>query len=55
MAESDRMLADPADVPGTDPLRAARIKADRAKARHAVLRDALTRLRNEHLTAAWPS
>lgn len=49
MAESDRMLADPADVPGTDPLRAARIKADRAKARHAVLRDALTRLRNEHL------
>jgi DNA primase len=49
MAESDRMLADPADVPGTDPLRAARIKADRAKARHAMLRDALTRLRNEHL------
>jgi DNA primase len=49
MAESDRMLADPADVPGTDPLRAARIKADRTKARLAMLRDALTRLRNEHL------
>ncbi|MFM8470161.1 MAG: DNA primase [Limisphaerales bacterium] len=49
MTEGDRMLADPGDVPGTDPLRAARIKADRAKARHAMLRDALTRLRNEFL------
>jgi len=49
LAESERMLADPADVPGTDPLRSARIKADRAKARQAMLRDALTRLRNEHL------
>ena len=49
MAESDRMLADPADAPGTDPHRAARIKSDRAKARHAMLRDTVTRLRNEHL------
>lgn len=49
MAESDRMLADPSLAPGTDPIRAARIKSDRANARQATLRDTLTRLRNEHL------
>jgi len=49
MAESDRMLAAPADHPGTDAQRLARIKADREKARVAMLRDVLTRLRNEFI------
>ena len=49
MAESDRMLANPADHPGADAQRVARIKAEREKARVATLQDVLTRLRNEFI------
>ena len=49
ISESDRMLANPADHPGADAQRVARIKAEREKARVATLQDVLTRLRNEFI------
>ena len=49
MAESDRMLATPLPREGEDALRAARIQSDREKARLAMLRDVLTRLRNDFI------
>ncbi len=49
MAESDRMLAAPPDHPGADAQRLARIKAERERARVVMLRDVLTRLRNEFI------
>jgi DNA primase len=49
MAESDRMLATPQPREGEDAARAARIQAEREKARVAMLRDVLTRLRNDFI------
>lgn len=49
MAESDRMLATPQSREGEDALRAARIQSDRERARLAMLRDVLTRLRNDFI------
>ncbi|NBV25109.1 MAG: DNA primase [Proteobacteria bacterium] len=49
MAESDRMLATPPAREGADAQRAARIQSDREKARVAMLRDVLTRLRNDFI------
>ena len=49
MAESDRMLATPLAREGADASRAARIQGEREKARVAMLRDVLTRLRNDFI------
>jgi len=49
MAESDRMLATPQPREGEDAARASRIQAEREKARVAMLRDVLTRLRNDFI------
>lgn len=49
MAESDRMLAAPLAREGADATRAARIQGEREKARVAMLRDVLTRLRNDFI------
>ncbi|KAF0180628.1 MAG: DNA primase [Limisphaerales bacterium] len=49
MAESDRMLATPQPREGEDAARATRIQAEREKARLAMLRDVLTRLRNDFI------
>lgn len=49
MAESDRMLASPPPREGEDAARATRIQAERERARIAMLRDVLTRLRNDFI------
>ncbi len=49
MAESDRMLASPQAREGADATRATRIQGEREKARVAMLRDVLTRLRNDFI------
>jgi hypothetical protein len=49
MAESDRMLATPIAREGADAARAARIQRERERARVAMLRDVLKRLRNDFL------
>ncbi len=49
MAESDRMLATPQPREGEDAARALRIQAEREKARVAMLRDVLMRLRNDFI------
>jgi DNA primase len=49
MAESDRMLASPQPREGADAAREARIQGEREKARVAMLRDVLTRLRNDFI------
>ncbi|MBI5801152.1 MAG: DNA primase [Verrucomicrobia bacterium] len=49
MTESDRMLATPPAREGADATRAARIQAEREKARVSMLRDVLKRLRNDYL------
>ena len=49
MAESDRMLASPQAREGADAMRATRIQGEREKARVAMLRDVLTRLRNDFI------
>ena len=49
MTESDRMLATPQPREGEDTARAARIQSERERARVAMLRDVLTRLRNDFM------
>ncbi len=49
MAESDRMLATPQPREGEDAARASRIQSERERARLAMLRDVLTRLRNDFI------
>ncbi|MEN9572675.1 MAG: primase [Verrucomicrobiota bacterium] len=49
MTESDRMLASPIAREGADAARATRIQAEREKARVTMLRDVLTRLRNDFI------
>ncbi|NBR87421.1 MAG: DNA primase [Proteobacteria bacterium] len=49
MTESDRMLAAPPPREGADALRATRIQNERERARVAMLRDVLTRLRNDFI------
>ncbi len=49
MAESDRMLASPQPREGEDAARTTRIHSEREKARVAMLRDVLARLRNDFI------